>query len=568
MNTLYSSISNDRRRKGSDWRERQMAIARSSGVVLFFGAGEAGKTAFATSALASAVSQNRVKPRAINATYAPLESMISLLTAWLSEELIHECLRVELFSKTDINQAMNLFYSTAGITSEVIMRAIQRAIAVGNRDAVNSLLWGVTSNFDRLRESSGDNSAIAPKKLEVSSPFVEVAKGVISLGQNGQTAPRDLIISGLQPLLDDAHLIDHAGRVKLFTSRRLVNDVWLTKGGNHFFAKDENRELYVANDEQSLISFLKEKNGAHEVQEVEAGSKEQALKLRADFVTFIQDALELASTSVDASKKRDVVAFEQGDIEFDDNMNASSANIKLAKGLSRVFNSISPYETHLLLVSCGLYEYVLAQCPRARMPAKALASWLAKALHFENECALVRTELKDEAGYACILSNDSLENKYAIVNFQLPDGSRIVLNTASSLLSLMFGALLLFPVVHFSAIDMTATRSIEVKSSTQKGGLDSSVLNVVQNISDAATLMGVLVVAELRDDFTSGADANDARQRLGAVSRYAVHISKPTTGAASRDVWLRTKSYGDGEEAGSWEFEGVTLADMKEATKA
>jgi hypothetical protein len=114
------------------------------------------------------------------------------------------------------------------------------------------------------------------------------------------------------------------------------------------------------------------------------------------------------------------------------------------------------------------------------------------------------------------------------------------------------GAMLTSGITHFSTLDLTTMHDLAVKTATQSGGLDSSILNGMQFLSNAATRAKRHVIVEVRDDFTASAKTEEeatkrTRATLGANSRMAIHIHGDAD--TTRDFWFRFKGGNEFEDA-------------------
>lgn len=163
---------------------------------------------------------------------------------------------------------------------------------------------------------------------------------------------------------------------------------------------------------------------------------------------------------------------------------------------------------------------------------------------------LIMTEMKARKGYGAVAYNKNIEAKG--VELELKFGSKddrdsvastIKYTADCSLVNATVGSLILWPVTHVSVLDLTLAFDIVFNSSTQKGGLDSSMLHMLQYLSNIATMANGYLVVETRDDFVTSNNEEEATERarttLGANSRIAAQIQG--TGADARSIWIRIK---------------------------
>jgi hypothetical protein len=187
------------------------------------------------------------------------------------------------------------------------------------------------------------------------------------------------------------------------------------------------------------------------------------------------------------------------------------------------------------------------------------------ALDIVDVPALIETEDKVVAGYGIVARNNHIERPNTAFSINLSGGLTIRFSTQASLTTAACGAFLITPIQHISVIDLTMVHKtgLAIMTTTRKGGLESSQLNVMQFISGVARRAGATTVMETRDDFTTSEsleDPNamaDIRKTLGANSRFAIHITPGHTDS-SRGIWLRAKGYGEVRD-GSWESSSVGL---------
>lgn len=161
-----------------------------------------------------------------------------------------------------------------------------------------------------------------------------------------------------------------------------------------------------------------------------------------------------------------------------------------------------------------------------------------------DDAVLVMTEKKAWDSYSAVAHNISIETKSVRMTVRLEGGEVLSYDAATSLLNAAVGGLLLNPVVHVSTLDLTMVHDLSVKSATQSGGLDSSILNLTQFGSNAASDCEGHMVLETRDDFGPKTQNEDqarsqARATLGANSALAIHIE--AIGQTTRDIWMRFK---------------------------
>lgn len=194
--------------------------------------------------------------------------------------------------------------------------------------------------------------------------------------------------------------------------------------------------------------------------------------------------------------------------------------------------------TDILSAANGSFLYIAEAC-RVFLTAGGLS----------RGPALIETETKARGPYALIAQNSSIEEDLTRLRFQFSP-QLVEVTVSGSLLEACLGAMVMDTNIHFSVLDMTAVRNIAVKTSTQKGGLESGLLNVMQFVSNCAVEAGVFVVTETRDDFNAEGEEdenamNRSRTTLGANSRFAVHI---TGSGSTRNLWVRGKGYGEFED--------------------
>lgn len=220
-----------------------------------------------------------------------------------------------------------------------------------------------------------------------------------------------------------------------------------------------------------------------------------------------------------------------------------------------------PLDAYELLLMFGVVSKVVNTDARAAARLGRELQNLAVMLEMTNNPVLIETEDKATDMYGAISRSASLEDRCTAIELST-ESSVIAFGVEESLMTTVIGAILLNPVIHVSVLDLTMVYDLAIKSTTRKGGLDSSQLNIMQHISGVARRSGATVFAETRDDFF-GNDATreeeiGARDTLGANSRIAIHITEDIGDEDARSLWMRVKGYDDFEDA-EYEASGVKL---------
>jgi hypothetical protein len=254
----------------------------------------------------------------------------------------------------------------------------------------------------------------------------------------------------------------------------------------------------------------------------------------------------------------DAVVERIGQLYADKEENTVSTETKVSvdRKPADMFNELYEHEPIILLEALersGAIQVAIGRSAVRLENAYSSLRELVEELELVSKPSLVMTEMKAMEGYGAVAYNKDIE--LAGVQLSLKSkkngGTQISYRADCSLVVASIGALMLSPVVHVSVLDATLSSDIAFNSATQKGGLDSSVLNRLQYISNVNTLAEGLTVIEMRDDFTISRDEQEANERarstLGANSRIAVHITG--TDSSPREIWVRVKGGDDVTDA-------------------
>lgn len=184
----------------------------------------------------------------------------------------------------------------------------------------------------------------------------------------------------------------------------------------------------------------------------------------------------------------------------------------------------------------------------------------------ELSAALVSTEGKNEENYDLVLRAEGLREIGLLARLQNNDNGMVVRwHCDQTLMEASEACMVVFRAFHLSTMNSTITDRIVSKTATQKGGLDSSVLAIIQHLSDRALLTGRAMMSECRDDFFDDPGElevdnplwSKVRNKMGANSRVAAHLVIEN-GGMSRGLWFRIKEFDDIEGSETM-FKGLTL---------
>lgn len=247
--------------------------------------------------------------------------------------------------------------------------------------------------------------------------------------------------------------------------------------------------------------------------------------------------------------------FDESDVSF---ANAGAAMAAIEKDAERASGDVSnisdlfernPIALYEILVSFELISHVIMTDVEIAVSFGYALESLKDDLKVKKAPFLIETEDKASSAYGGIARSSAIESR--LTSLELSTAlTKVSFGVEESLILATVGALFMTNVTHVSVVDLTMVYDLAIKTTTRKGGLDSSQLNILQYLSGVARRSNSLIVAETRDDFF--ADASDmgvtARDTLGANSRIAIHITPNDADASTRDVWIRIKGYEDFED--------------------
>lgn len=236
----------------------------------------------------------------------------------------------------------------------------------------------------------------------------------------------------------------------------------------------------------------------------------------------------------------------QDDVEIDEISVSDESEIDAFKSLL----DESSVMLLAILAESGVVDLAVTRSSTFSAIAHQELAKLVDSLNLVAKPTLIMTEMKARKGYGAVAYNKNIEAKG--VELELKFGSKddrdsvastIKYTADCSLVNATVGSLILGPVTHVSVLDLTLAFDIVFNSSTQKGGLDSSMLHMLQYLSNIATMANGYLVVETRDDFVTSNNEEEATERarttLGANSRIAAQIQG--TGADARSIWIRIK---------------------------
>lgn len=208
---------------------------------------------------------------------------------------------------------------------------------------------------------------------------------------------------------------------------------------------------------------------------------------------------------------------------------------------------IAPVVLLNFLSQSGLVDSVLKIRRSALFAINDAIRGLVEELEVDEGPILVMTEIKKKDEYTGTACNASVDEKGLLLNLTCKGGQTLEFYApGASLLNAVIGGLAIQPIVHVSTLDATIKSDRIFASTTQKGGLDSSVLLDMQYIANMASMARGHVVLETRDDFVGDASDETAMERsratLGSSASVAVQISG--TDNKPRKFWVRMKGYG------------------------
>lgn len=308
---------------------------------------------------------------------------------------------------------------------------------------------------------------------------------------------------------------------------------------NTSVGQDDELEDWVFNDDQPLNSYVIAFS-EYSVILTDLAEHELNIVNKGD-IAYIDDVKFLKHLSR-ASKSKDGSAPRKDGV---------SSLEELLKG-----NKFAAYK---LFVSCDLVNAALAGNTLIIEPFSLHLQELARNLSLSSAPILIETEDKATSNYGAYARISAVEERRLAIRLKCGE-TAITFNVAESLTRATAGAILINPVIHLSVLNTTIVYDLAIKTTTRKGGLDSSQLDIMQYLSGLANRAGATIYAETRDDFfldAGEAAVENARNTLGANSRGAMHITASRVGAG-RDIWIRIKG---GEKVADEEFtlSGITM---------
>lgn len=581
---------------GDDFHRVTETISARSGAVTVFGKGEMGKTQLADSMVASAMKHRGA--RVVTPGLKPyIISASDFLNVWMTPDIIEQAEEMGLVSRDSLENKLERMFNNSRFDPESsVLTAIPTAMREESLDIISlfalrmsvmnpvvpeagsvkaipsdSVSYLKTGSQEWLKTDSiavttGDDMVIAHLGKVPAEASAKASQSDVQTTFDRVHALREIDLGRLQPKLINVLNVESAGvpnvecgiyvaDVAEAGTMIMIHPVSVQSGVviNPIIAY-VNEGVKINRAIEIIIKTMPElynnlsKAHLDAASEARVAPADMIVNDTSKMLTNFRKSAESLVLYSDYKQATNTLLREQKQLEGIDITKLSNDNLTKMREMLKTMDKIT---LHCLLSELNLYPFLIRQNVQMRDEIMSLARWWGdEVLSITDYPMLARTEQKSGDGYGAQVFNGSIESAFSELKIETPSGT-IHASSGASMLETISGGMLMFDVIHVSALDLTVVRNLEVKTVTLTGGLDSTTLNIAQYISDLAYNANCFAVLETRDDFSKtdhGADIEEGaakiRENLGANSRFAVQLY----GSASdpfRSAWIRCKFYNE-----------------------
>lgn len=546
---------------GSDLNELAQSFEHLYGSFVTFGKGESGKTLMAES-LASVIHESVIATAGACRDIVPNDAIITAaLSTWFNPAFFRECLRTRVLSEEDVQSWASTFLKEVGVGSYAVTSVLAASTdARAGRDftsRLNMLMSAGYSAVDAVSPNAVQKLPVHKAKLGehdyVLTSLLNSASVASSLYAclpvEGREKAPILIITKLPADAERADVDDWvaASRLAVTHDSFAVREYTSAKSSTFaewFCAIIPGNDVTINTDASTHPYFQNDKG-------YELCLTQNGVQVRVpDAVGEFENHTEIPAQDW---------MYELLEVPFADASDEAEApKVEEVSKMDDIFDYTLDNDAVLLLsllAESGVMKVAVTQSSAHSSTAHRCLSELVEMLELEELPTLIMTEMKARNQYGAIAFNRDIEEAGAELSLRFKKGSThgvssIKYTSTASLVSASVGSLILWPVTHVSVLDLTLIFDIVFNSATQKGGLDSSMLQIMQYLSNIATMANAYFIVETRDDFTVTANDDEANERarttLGANSKVAIQMMG--SGAEARSLWARVKGGDDMED--------------------